>query len=204
MFASPAELQTDPVHQSILQEPKCQLCFRSTSFRFMMNGKPFCWIYFLLLSSSLCLMSTWLHIFIGLYLVSLRIIAQPALGVNSLRHREEHSVWYNHEAAARDRAPSGRAQGNNTLQLLYPPPPPCSSFHWLLLPVLEWWLTDSLVLWILVCLMTPDKKFRSDERHINDYSFFGCLLGSHPLSPGSVIILVCCWCRAFTVKLRGG
>ncbi len=90
-------------------------------------------------------MNTWLHIFMGLYLASLRIIALLALGVNSLMRTEEHSVWYNHEAAMTDAAPSRRAQGNDSLQLLYPPPALWSSLHRLPphMQVMTDWLTHS-------------------------------------------------------------
>lgn len=139
----------------------------------------------------------------GLYLPPLRIIALHAPRVNSLKHAEEHSLQYEHETATGDTPPSGWAWGEWYITACITSSS-SMNLHWLLLLAAEWSQTDSLALWILGWLMTPDKKYWRDERQIDDYSFFGCLLGS-PLSfsCGSVIIPVW-WCRAFTSKPTGG
>lgn len=119
----------------------------------MMNRKPFYSNHSLLPSSSLCLMSTWLHVFMGLYLPPLRIIALRALGVNSLRSiQSDTNTKLQHD--------TGYLQGNFKGTICYnhhilssheAKSPPTSAPHIRV-------MTDWLMLWIHGCLMTPDKN----------------------------------------------
>ena len=110
---------------SVMNQNVNSALLESTSLRVhvTMNRQPFYYIHSLLPSSFLCLRSTWLHVFMGLYLSPLWIINLVAQGVNSFKHSEEHSVWFERGAATRHTPPLKGAPGRHTLKSLYPPPP---------------------------------------------------------------------------------
>lgn len=135
-------------------------------------------------SSSLCLMSTWLHIFMGLYLPPLRIIALLALGVNSLKHVEKHLVWYKHEATNLQEGAS------YSISLSWVSTAPhirlthsCSEF------LVAWWLQAEILEVMRDKLMTT----------VSLYASWG--LSHLAVAQSSAPVW---WCRAFTIKPRGG
>lgn len=106
----------------------------------------------------------------GLYLPPLRIIAPLALGVNSLKHAEEHSVRYEHEAATTHRLQEelgGTTHYTHHILLLHGAESP----H---IVVMTDWLTPALNSWVL---HDSRQKYWTDERQIDDYVFLDASWG---------------------------